>query len=117
MGFHHALVLSCHAILDSASKSITTLVLSVILEEDIDTEPDETNLFAHRDYVQIGENFDRYATKSVKIVLDGKWAEAALVQEIQPGSGLYFTGMQVEKSRMTFNGSSDTKFLQGSVRR
>ena len=110
-------MLSCHAVLDTASKSISALVLSLLVEEEIETEPDETDILANSDYVQIGDNFDRYATKSVRMILDGKWAEAALVQQIQPGCGLYFTGIEVEKSSLTFNGTTNQQFLQGLVRR
>lgn len=101
---YHGLVLSCFMILDPEIKAITSIILSVLLDQDLHLEPIETaEIIDQRESLQIGDNFDNYVQQSTKVILNGKWALSALAQRIQPGCGLYLSGVEVNSSYLTLN--------------
>ena len=80
-------------------KAITSIVLSVLLDQELHLEPIETaEIIDQRESLQIGDNFDNYVQQSTKVILNGKWALSALAQRIQPGCGLYLSGAEVNSS-------------------
>ena len=86
-------------------KEITSIVMSVLLDQDLHLEPIETaEIIDQRESLQVGDNFDNFVQHSTKVILNGKWALSALAQRIQPGCGLYLSGRQSCTKRYRLSG-------------
>ena len=103
---YHGLVLSCHMVLDKNTKSISSLILALLLDRDVNLNPVENG---ELEGLQIGDNFAPFVLNHTRLVLDEKWALAALAQRIQPGCGLYLSGIVENDCHLTMDTNKEAR--------
>ena len=111
-------------VINSDTESISNVILDLLPCEKnrsdqlskIDFEPKE-NFEQNESLIRIGEDFSPMVptTTRKRVVLDYSSSRAALVQEIQPGSGVYMSGIEIDTTEETIHNKMTQESIHSSV--
>ena len=96
-------VLGMIVVVNKATKSLSNVILDILpCQQNRSDQLSKINFKPKENFdggvIRIGDNFSPMVPSSARkqIILDYASSRAALVQEIQPGSGIYLSGIEID---------------------
>jgi len=118
------IVLGMLVVINNDTESIANVILDILPCEKnrsdqlskINFEPKE-NIDENKSIIRIGEDFSTMVTTTARkrIILDYASSRAVLVQEIQPGSGVYMSGIEIDTTEQIIYNKLTQENIHSSV--
>ena len=112
-------------VINKDTESISNVILDILPCEKnrseqlskINFEPKEVNFEQNECLLRIGEDFSPMVpiTARKRIILDYSSSRAALVQEIQPGSGIYMSGIEIDTTEEIIHNKMTQENIHSSL--